>query len=76
MMTGRLPVRVGLGDGVLTASAIGGLQTNETTMAESLSKLGYETAMFGKWQYAHSLTPAASQPLLPLTHCPDNNYCK
>lgn len=49
MMTGRLPVRVGLGNGVLSASAIGGLQTNETTMAEALSKLGYETAMFGKW---------------------------
>ena len=48
MMTGRLPVRVGLGDGVLSASAKGGLQTNETTMAEALGALGYETAMFGK----------------------------
>jgi len=49
MMTGRLPIRVGLGDGVLTASAKGGLQTNETTMAEALGAVGYETAMFGKW---------------------------
>ena len=48
MMTGRLPIRVGLGDGVLSASAVGGLQHNETTMAESLSALGYRTAMFGK----------------------------
>jgi arylsulfatase A len=48
MMTGRLPIRVGLGDGVLRQDAIGGLQHNETTMAESLGALGYETAMFGK----------------------------
>ena len=33
IMTGRLPVRVGLGDGVLSASAVGGLQHNETTVA-------------------------------------------
>ena len=48
MMTGRLPIRVGLGDGVLRQDAIGGLQHNETTMAESLGTLGYATAMFGK----------------------------
>ena len=49
MMTGRLPVRVGLGDGVLHASAVGGLQRNETTMAEAVGAAGYATAMFGKW---------------------------
>jgi arylsulfatase A-like enzyme len=49
MMTGRLPVRVGLGDGVLHASAVGGLQHNETTMAEAVGAVGYATAMFGKW---------------------------
>ena len=49
MMTGRLPVRVGLGDGVLSASAVGGLQQTETTMPEVLAGLGYATAMFGKW---------------------------
>ena len=49
LMTGRLPVRVGLGDGVLSASAVGGLQHNETTSAEALLELGYSTAMFGKW---------------------------
>lgn len=49
MMTGRLPVRVGLGDGVLTASAVGGLQANETTIGEAMQALGYKTAMFGKW---------------------------
>jgi hypothetical protein len=47
-LTGRLPVRVGLGDGVLSASAVGGLQHNETTMAEALGAAGYATAMFGK----------------------------
>ena len=49
LMTGRLPVRVGLGDGVLSASAVGGLQHNATTPAEALRKLGFATAMFGKW---------------------------
>ena len=49
LMTGRLPVRVGLGDGVLRADAVGGLQHNETTSAEALRKLGFATAMFGKW---------------------------
>jgi arylsulfatase A len=49
IMTGRLPVRLGLGDGVLSASAVGGLQHNETTMAETVGKLGYVSAMFGKW---------------------------
>ena len=41
IMTGRLPVRVGLGDGVLSASAVGGLQHNETTLAEAMAALGY-----------------------------------
>ena len=49
IMTGRLPIRVGLGDGVLSASAIGGLQRNETTIAEAVKGAGYATAMFGKW---------------------------
>ena len=44
IMTGRLPVRVGLGDGVLTASAKGGLQTNETTVAEALQRVGYSVS--------------------------------
>lgn len=49
LMTARLPVRLGLGDGVLAPDATGGLQLNETTMAETLRRLGYATAMFGKW---------------------------
>ena len=49
--TGRLPVRVGLGDGVLHASAVGGLQHNETTMAEAVSAVGYAAVWGGTCKY-------------------------
>ena len=48
MMTGRLPIRVGMAGakwtgGVLRADAKGGLPHNETTIAEALSGVGYST---------------------------------
>ena len=63
MMTGRLPVRLGIGlpcgDGpecggsglnlVFTAEAVGGLPHNETTTADALASAGYATGMLGKW---------------------------
>jgi hypothetical protein len=52
MLTGRLPPRTGVdsvGAGVFTASAIGGLPRNETTFAEALHRVGFATAMLGKW---------------------------
>jgi arylsulfatase A len=48
MMTGRLPIRAGIVPGVFTASAVGGLPKNETTMAAALAKVGYESLAIGK----------------------------
>lgn len=49
MVTGRLPIRTGIGPGVLSSEAIGGLPNNETTFAEALSQAGYITGAMGKW---------------------------
>jgi arylsulfatase A len=56
MMTGRIPVRIGLaGDawtgGVFNADAVGGLPDNETTIAEVLRDNGYATKAIGKCEY-------------------------
>lgn len=47
MMTGRLPIRSGCIPGVFPGDAIGGLPTNETTMAAALKKAGYRTMAIG-----------------------------
>ena len=54
MMTGRLPIRLGLAGarwtgGVLNSDAVGGLPENETTIAEALRAVGYATKAIGKW---------------------------
>jgi len=48
LMTGRLPIRSGIGKAI-AAGAPGGLHPWEITIAEMLSGAGYRTAMFGKW---------------------------
>jgi len=49
LMTGRHPVRIGM-LGVLFPGTVGmGLADEEVTVAELLSKAGYNTGMFGKW---------------------------
>jgi arylsulfatase len=49
LMTGRHPVRIGM-LGVLFPGTTGmGLVDEEVTVAELLSKAGYNTGMFGKW---------------------------
>jgi hypothetical protein len=48
LMTGRLPIRSGIGKAI-AAGAPGGLHPWETTIAEMLSDAGYRTAIFGKW---------------------------
>jgi arylsulfatase A-like enzyme len=48
LMTGRLPIRSGIGKAI-PAGAPGGLHPWEITLAEMLGDAGYRTAMFGKW---------------------------
>lgn len=48
LMTGRLPIRSGIGKAI-AAGAPGGLPPWEVTLAEMLGDAGYRTAMFGKW---------------------------
>lgn len=48
MMTGRLPVRMGMGDTTVDISGFG-LPADEVTLAEILSDSGYATAHVGKW---------------------------
>lgn len=53
LMTGRLPVRSGTWRAA-NADLPGGLAPWEITIAETLSKAGYRTAMFGKWHLGDS----------------------
>jgi arylsulfatase A-like enzyme len=48
LMTGRLPIRSGIGKAI-AAGAPGGLHPWEITIAEMLRDVGYRTAIFGKW---------------------------
>ncbi|MDP6980373.1 MAG: arylsulfatase [Myxococcota bacterium] len=53
LMTGRHPVRSGTWRAA-NAGLPGGLAPWEVTIAETLSKAGYDTAMFGKWHLGDS----------------------
>ncbi|MEM9633339.1 MAG: sulfatase-like hydrolase/transferase [Pseudomonadota bacterium] len=48
MMTGRLPVRMGMGDTTVDIAGFG-LPGSEVTLAEVLKKAGYATSHVGKW---------------------------
>ena len=48
LMTGRHPARTGLTDVIFPGNPAG-LNPEEVTVAEVLSKAGYATAMYGKW---------------------------
>ncbi|KAH8045254.1 sulfuric ester hydrolase [Aureococcus anophagefferens] len=49
IMTGRYQIRVGIQHGCYGASQGTGLPLSEVTIADALSRLDYETWMFGKW---------------------------
>lgn len=49
LMTGRYAIRSGLAWKVVTAKSSHGMPDTEETIAELLSRAGYETALIGKW---------------------------
>lgn len=56
LVTGRLPIRTGMCSdkrAVLFPDSDGGLQADETTIAEGLKNQGYATACVGKWHLGH-----------------------
>ncbi len=56
LLTGRLPVRSGMASDkrrVLFPDSKGGLPSTEITIAKQLKKVGYSTAMVGKWHLGH-----------------------
>jgi len=53
LLTGRYPIRTGLGHEVIQPPATNGLPLSETTIAEAL-KPDYATALVGKWHLGHA----------------------
>ena len=54
LMTGRWPIRYGMGESVITPWRKWGLSTEEGTIADMLGKAGYPTrAAVGKWHLGH-----------------------
>lgn len=52
LLTGTYSNRLGI-HGALDHTAMHGLNPEETTIAEMLKPLGYQTAVFGKWHLGH-----------------------
>jgi arylsulfatase A-like enzyme len=54
LLTGRWPIRYGMGDSVITPWRRWGLPTTEHTLADLLGKAGYgRRGIFGKWHLGH-----------------------
>ncbi|MEP7366681.1 MAG: arylsulfatase [Acidobacteriota bacterium] len=53
LMTGRYPLRLGLGYTVVRPWVPFGLPLTERTIADYFQEAGYETAMTGKWHLGH-----------------------
>jgi arylsulfatase A len=53
LLTGRYPIRTGLGHEVIQARDTNGLPLSEVTLAEALKPAGYATALIGKWHLGH-----------------------
>jgi arylsulfatase B len=54
LMTGRWPIRYGMGESVITPWRRYGLPTNERTLASLLARAGYERrGIIGKWHLGH-----------------------
>lgn len=75
LLTGRLPVRIGLSNGVYYKRVFqplspGGLPFEEHTIAEALKERGYSTHLSGKWH----LGVGKDKQFLPQGHGFDNHY--
>jgi len=53
LLTGRYPIRTGLGHQVIMPDDTRGLPAEEITIAEMLGDKGYRTALVGKWHLGH-----------------------
>ena len=53
LLTGRYPIRTGLGHEVIQPNDKRGLPESEITIAEMLRAQGYRTAIIGKWHLGH-----------------------
>ncbi|WP_242528532.1 sulfatase [Novosphingobium sp. PY1] len=53
LLTGRYPVRTGLGDKVILYNDDRVLPTSEVTIPTALKTAGYATGLFGKWHLGH-----------------------
>jgi uncharacterized sulfatase len=53
LLTGRYPIRTGLGHEVIQPGDSIGLPLAEVTLAEALKQGGYATGMVGKWHLGH-----------------------
>ena len=54
LMTGRWPIRCGMGESVITPWRKYGLPTDERTLADLVAKAGYERrGIIGKWHLGH-----------------------
>ena len=68
LLTGRYPVRTGLGEGVLFPDSDTGLPPEEITIAEILKEQGYATSIIGKWHLGDQ------DPYWPTNHGFDYYY--
>jgi arylsulfatase A len=69
LLTGRYPIRSGLGSWVIGPSALRHLHPRELTLAEGLKARGYQTGIFGKWHLGSpNKKNAMSSESLPLAH--------
>jgi arylsulfatase A-like enzyme len=69
LMTGRYPFRYGLQTLVIPASMTYGLPTDEWLLPQALKKVGYSTALIGKWHLGH-----ASSKFWPMRRGFDYHY--
>ncbi len=69
LLTGRYPLRLGLQCGVVRPWASHGLPLDEQTLPSALGRVGYTTAIVGKWHLGHF-----QRDYLPLQRGFDHHY--